>query len=683
MPTSLTSCPVPADQFTGKRITKWLDPRGGVGSLVDKWLGTRTPADRVHMKKWKGSTHVEYKEGYDVLAPKRKEFEEPPEPTTKKKRATREPKERRGRDKPESSTSSTPSATPGPTTSQRAAGVADIGDRPEPATSSTPSATPGASSDFRPEVFSLTEADKSANLDDETILLVKKRIEQLQNDTDQGIKLNSLRMEIHRLRQEEKDLIKAIRRACENQEEAMVIEFDVEDLQAFVASGATYAKNKMASNKEVNYRKLGHADRKRMDEAMAREISEVLRSQALKAASEGLSEEEVKDRIIPMRWILTWKPVPDGQPPRSSENEVSSADGKSKAKARVVLIGYKHPDLARRNTRTGQPELLTASPTLSRLGRNMLLQAAAFDKHTVECADAKSAFLQADQGIGADQLFTRGVPELAMALGLTPGALMEVVGAVYGLTNAPRIFWLDVDAKMRSLGGRPRDIDRCLWIFKNRSGKVIGRVGTHVDDFIISGDRGDAEFMALREKIRGMYAWSPWRTGSFTFAGLEIRQMKNFEIQVTQETYCNTLVPIEIDKDKSRGDSAPLTPKEISQYRGLIMKAQWRAVQTAFQYAARVGIAASAVNQATLSNLREANSLMKELRKTAKEDLVFHSFNYNREMDLTWDQMVAVHFGDAGHNNRPDGGATGGYITGFSDQGGEDERHGLAILESG
>ena len=239
-----------------------------------------------------------------------------------------------------------------------------------------------------------------------------------------------------------------------------------------------------------------------------------------------------------------------------------------------------------------------------------------------------------------------------MALGLAPGALMEVVGAVYGLTNAPRIFWLDVDAKIRSLGGRPRDIDRCLWIFKNRSGKVIVRVGTHVDDFIISGDHGDPEFMALREKIRGMCAWSPWRTGSFTFAGLEIRQMKNFEIRVTQETYCNTLVPIEISDDKSRGDSAPLASKEISQYRGLIM------------YSARVGIAASAVNQATLSNLREANSLMKELRKTAKEDLVFHSFNY---MDLTWDQIVAVHFGDAGHNNRPDGGATGGYITCFAD----------------
>ena len=166
----------------------------------------------------------------------------------------------------------------------------------------------------------------------------------------------------------------------------MVVEFDVEDLNLFVASSTTYAKTKLASNsaaKEVSYRNLDHKDRARMDEAMAREISEVLRSQAIKAAAAGLSEEQVRDRLIPMRWILTWKPVPDGTPPERNTNEVASADGKHKAKARIVLIGYKHPDLARRNARTGQPELLTASPTLSRLGRNMLLQAAAFDQHSL------------------------------------------------------------------------------------------------------------------------------------------------------------------------------------------------------------------------------------------------------------------------------------------------------------
>ena len=314
--------------------------------------------------------------------------------------------------------------------------------------------------------------------------------------------------------------------------------------------------------------------------------------------------------------------------------------GKNKAKARIVLIGYKHPDLAQRDERTGQPKLMTASPTLSRLGRSMLFQASALDHHTLECADAKSAFLQADQGIGTEPLFTRGVPELALALGVTPGTLLEVVGAVYGLTNAPRIFWLDADAKMRALGGVPHDIDRCLWIFKSRDNRrIIGRIGCHVDDFLISGDHQDPEWMAIREKVKKMYSWSPWKSGSFTFAGLEVQLLKNFEIRVTQENFCNALRPIEIVNEHSRSDSDPLSAKEVSQYRGLVMKAQWRAVQTGFQYAARVGVAASAASKATFSNLKEANSIMRELRKTAKEDIVYHAFNFGRETKLTWDMV--------------------------------------------
>ena len=54
--------------------------------------------------------------------------------------------------------------------------------------------------------------------------------------------LNQLRMELHRIKQEEKYLLKAVRRACDNNEEAMIVEFDVDDLSAFVASSTTYLR---------------------------------------------------------------------------------------------------------------------------------------------------------------------------------------------------------------------------------------------------------------------------------------------------------------------------------------------------------------------------------------------------------------------------------------------------------
>ena len=76
------------------------------------------------------------------------------------------------------------------------------------------------------------------------------------------------------------------------------------------------------------------------------------------------------------------------------------------------------------------------------------------------------AFLQADEGIGTKPLYTYGVPEISHALHISPGQAMQVVGAVYGLTNAPRIFWKDSDRKIQKIGGIPHSLDKCIWTFK-------------------------------------------------------------------------------------------------------------------------------------------------------------------------------------------------------------------------
>ena len=82
-----------------------------------------------------------------------------------------------------------------------------------------------------------------------------------------------------------------------------------------------------------------------------------------------------------------------------------------------------------------------------------------------------------------------------------------------------------------------------------------------------------------------------------------------------------------------------------------------------------MGIAASALTDPRVSNLKEAISVLKEMKKTAKEDLYFHSFNFGKDESekLTWKDLVAVHFGDAGHKSRGDGSSTGGYVTGFAE----------------
>ena len=452
-------------------------------------------------------------------------------------------------------------------------------------------------------------------------------------------------------------------------EEACFIEIEIDNMAAFIMDSTSYIAEKLQSpSKEVNFRKLSPHHQELMKEAMAREVSEVLRSQSLRALREQVPDAVLKERIIPMRWILIWKPLSTPEkPPTDGTPTVLREDGMAKAKARVVLIGYKHPDLARRDERTGRPQLRTASPTLSRLGRQLVLQAAALDQHLLESADAKSAFLQADEGIGTKPLYTYAVPEISHALHISPGQAMQVVGAVYGLTNAPRIFWKDSDRKIQKIGGIPHSLDKCIWTFKNSSNQVCGRIASHVDDFIITGKEDDKDWQRYRQLFKNLYNWSPWQAGTFTFAGIELKQTKDYTIYMTQETFCNALRPVTIANEHQRKLTDSLSPSEVSQARGLAMKAQWRAIQTAPQFCARIGLLTSALKDPTLRELKEANSIVRELRKSAKEDLVLHSFNAHRTDKLQWNQLIAVHFADAGLNNRPGGGSTGGHVSCLSD----------------
>lgn len=399
-------------------------------------------------------------------------------------------------------------------------------------------------------------------------------------------------------------------------------------------------------------------------------MSEVVQSMALRriSAEEEKMANEHPERCIPMRWVLVWKPLHPPEPPKGDGPHVVTAQGDRKAKARVVLIGFRHPDLVKRNNITGRPVLKTSSPTLSRLGKHILLQAMALDQHTMESADAKSAFLQADNLEEERMIWTKAVPEIAYALGVKPGTWLRVLGAIYGLTNAPRIFWLDADRKLKEIGAYSNPMDRCLWYVKDSEGNICGRLGSQVDDFLFGGDMNNPAWLSFREKFKKLYRWSPWQSGEFEFSGCKLTQTMTFSIHVSQEDFCNGLRPVVIENEKQRAESDPLTPHEVSQTRALLMKAQWRALQTAPQFCARISRASSEINKPTLRLLQEANSVIKELRKTAKEDIVFHAFNYGRKSHerLTFQDVVFIGWGDASHKNRPNNESTGGLIVGMS-----------------
>ena len=81
---------------------------------------------------------------------------------------------------------------------------------------------------------------------------------------------------------------------------------------------------------EVTYHRLLPGQPLQFDEAMTKELSQVLAADAVRRLSQKEELNLKPERLLRMRWVLTWK---------------YTAGGERKAKAKLVILGYQHPEL--------------------------------------------------------------------------------------------------------------------------------------------------------------------------------------------------------------------------------------------------------------------------------------------------------------------------------------------------
>ena len=385
---------------------------------------------------------------------------------------------------------------------------------------------------------------------------------------------------------------------------------------------ASYFVKKVRST-EVKWHLLNDEEKLGFEKAKQAEIDQWLAAAAVKRVTGVVPS----DRVIQMRWVLTYKATGD-------------------PKGRLVLIGYQDPDLEK---------IQSSAPTMSRRTRQVALQMSSVKCWRTLKADVKAAFLQGNPTEADRQLFVRPVPELAKAMQLRSQEVVQVVKSCYGLVSAPASWYVCVRDTLADIGFKQGRSDPCMWTLPdpNQEG-ILGYICAHVDDFLVAGNESSDEWASALEKFYARFKWSPWEFSQFSHCGIRVKEEPNFSYTLDHSSFCENIEQITFEP---RPDYEPVKSEEMTQLRGALGALQWRVQQSGPHLAARLGLLQSEVAKATVGTLKQVNKLIRECFQTRHLSTRINQLHVNDPREV-----VFVTWSDAALANRPDLSSTGGFL---------------------
>lgn len=369
--------------------------------------------------------------------------------------------------------------------------------------------------------------------------------------------------------------------------EAWKCEADPSEM-AFLVSAAKRQRS------EVKLSSLTAAEKLEFQKAKMAEVQNWIKTGTI---SRILRSQVPHDQILRCRWVLTWKPIDN---PSTEDKKIGRT---SKAKARLVILGYLDPKLE---------ELPRDSPTLGRNSKMLLLQLIASKGWQLRSFDIRAAFLQ-----GKPQsnrvLAVEPVHELVEALQLNTDQVCKLEKGAYGLIDAPYQWFQAISEELLKLGFTQSPFDPCKFLlYHHETGSLEGVLGLHVDDGICGGSQYFSQKIDLLE---AKYPFGSKKVKQFTFTGIEMDQLANGTITMNQSTYVRAIEPIKISTERRQQPEAAVTEAERQSLRGLVGSLQYAAVHTRPDIASRLSMLQSSINSATVTTLITANQALHEAKK--------------------------------------------------------------------
>ena len=316
------------------------------------------------------------------------------------------------------------------------------------------------------------------------------------------------------------------------------------------------------------------------------------------------------DRFIGSRFVIIRKAAEEGR-------SIDMHDPSSyKIKSRWCLQGHLDPDLEAK-----VKEGLLQSPTLSQMGRMVLMQMLASFKWTLQLGDIKGAFMEA--GPLPDRfrpLFAKqppgGIP------GLPSDAVIEVVGNVYGQNDAPSAWYRTFDAEALEVGWTRSKLDPCLYTLRDQNNALCGIMGVHVDDTAIGGQ--GPLFESAVAKLKARFPYRKWRTSEGEFCGAYYRQdPASYEIRVSQQQFAEGLRAATLPRGVSN-DTA-LNEGQIRLLRGINGSLNWLSSQSRPDLAVQTSLSQQCFPKPKVKHLRNANNAIRRAKQHKDLQITFRS----------------------------------------------------------
>ena len=249
------------------------------------------------------------------------------------------------------------------------------------------------------------------------------------------------------------------------------------------------------------------------DAAKSQEISDIRSHQAIRAIH--ISDLPEAAQVIDTRFVCEYK-----------DND----SGARIPKARLVAKGFQEV--------TGDDAV--DAPTVTRSGVRMILTLAVLRRWIIRAVDFKRAFLQA-RNRGSDDSAIAIIPP--PEAGEADGIVWLLLKSIYGLRSAPREWWLTLYAALIDIGFSQSKHDPAIFIYRDKSGCIIGVIALHVDDMLAAGSK---DFDAVLDQCEAQFRIGSRKADKFTYLGLEVVNDASGNISLSQSRYIAGLSPVHI-----------------------------------------------------------------------------------------------------------------------------------------